>query len=602
MEHTSASGSKVEVSQTTLSAADSSAPVDAYVGKTIGDRYEVLEVVGKGGMGVVYKVRHKQLHKFLALKMLPSKNGLDRDQVARFDAEAKAASGLNHPNLAGIHDYGTTDDGSPYLVMDFVEGSSLAQRIASSVALTQEDVLKLFIQVCDGLDYAHRKRIIHRDIKPSNMMIAGSADKPVACIVDFGIAKEVRTDENTNGLTQTGMLIGSPQYMSPEQWSGQKADSRTDIYALGCALFEALTGQPPFSGNGPMQLMYKHINERPPLFKTVAKDRNISSSLERVVMQMLEKEPDNRYQSAADVKRDLELISQGKNPVKEVSQMRQRMLSLFKAARVCGQIALVAAITLSAVGAAYYSVTNASSWERLRQQADAQVRTGPNNYLEAAGYYQKALIDAKQHKAPAADIERILIEMSRLYGYLGWHDKSLARLDEAMTLNSSHKEDGNTGFILDEMAANYLDMERDADAEKTARRAIEVKRRQFGEVNWFTGHSISRLAQALRRLKKYDEAEARAREYVDVETKLNPHEDNSEVADAHHELGNILADEGKTDEAVKEADKTLALLIKMQGADSPKVQQYARWYIGYLKSSHREDHAAEIAKQVPGAE
>src|SRR6185437_16032779 len=252
-------------------------PADPYVGKVIGDRYEVLDIVGKGGMGIVYRVRHKQLHKFLALKMLPSKNGLDRDVVARFDLEAKAASGLHHPNLAGIHDYGTTDDGSPYLVMDFVEGVSLQQYIAGKDALPQDETLNIFIQVCDGLDYAHRKRIVHRDIKPSNIMISGSADKPVACVVDFGIAKEVSSDEKTSGLTHTGMLLGSPQYMSPEQCSGQKVDNRTDIYSLGSAMFEALTGQPLFAAEGPMQVMYKHLNERPPLFKALASARNIGS-------------------------------------------------------------------------------------------------------------------------------------------------------------------------------------------------------------------------------------------------------------------------------------------------------------------------------------
>lgn len=293
---------------------------DRLIGQTIGDRYQVIKVLGSGGMGRVYLVKHLQLDRFFALKLL-NKGDFDKRDVDRFNEEAKTASGLHHPNVVAITDH-ASHEGAPYVVMEFAEGENLEQ-ILEKGPIPQPVALEIFIQICEGLAYAHSKRVVHRDLKPSNIVVARQPNgKLQAKLVDFGIAKSL--EANAANLTQNGMIVGTPGYMSPEQCTGNKLDHRSDIYSLGCVMFEALTGKPLFEGANNMQVIFKHINERPPLFKAVAPEGvQIKPELERVVMQALEKEPENRYQRCEDLEKDLALVLAGKNPVKETSQARK---------------------------------------------------------------------------------------------------------------------------------------------------------------------------------------------------------------------------------------------------------------------------------------
>lgn len=284
----------------------------------LGEQYEVLQRIGTGGMGAVYKVRDKSIDSIVAIKVLQQSLVQDAAALKRFQQEAESASHLNHPNLVSVFGHGTTDDGSPYIVMDYLDGKSLADILTEATVLDSTRALKLFSDIAEALAYAHTNGVVHRDVKPTNIIVTnvGEASER-AHIVDFGIAKMMPTaNRETHDLTQTGEVFGSPNYMSPEQCLGFMLDNRSDIYSLGCLMYEVLTGAPPFDGANPIQVIVKHMNEQPPEFpKNVRTDKAIEK-LENVVLRCLDKEKTERYQSAADLLQDFQAISQGKTVAK----------------------------------------------------------------------------------------------------------------------------------------------------------------------------------------------------------------------------------------------------------------------------------------------
>lgn len=287
---------------------------DFIAGQTINDRYVVRSILGRGGMGVVYEVEQVMLQQKYALKTL-SKDTYSETVFRRFQQEAKAAALADHPNLVRIQEVGLLPDQRPYLVMEYVDGITLEQRIKQSGPLTVDEAIPLIFQVCFGLGAAHERGIIHRDLKPSNIMLKsphGESTQPTAKIVDFGIAKLVQSSEESGqALTRTGEIFGSPFYMSPEQCLGAGVDHRSDIYSLGCVMFEALTGFPPFMGETALSTMLKHQSERPPTLKEGTLGREFPEALESVIGRLLEKDPNRRYQSLKAVAYDLSMIKAG---------------------------------------------------------------------------------------------------------------------------------------------------------------------------------------------------------------------------------------------------------------------------------------------------
>jgi serine/threonine protein kinase len=264
-------------------------------------KYEFLGVIGSGGMGVVYKAKQTMLDKLVAIKMLNA-TGFSVQDLRRFQQEARAARDLIHPNLIMIRDFGITDDGQPYMVFDFIEGSTLADIIKKRGQLEIENALDIFIQVAKGLSHAHQRGVLHRDIKPSNIIIS-EGNREVK-IVDFGIAKVI--DETTGQqLTQTGEVFGTPLYMSPEQGAGKKLDERADLYSMGCVMFEALTAVPPLVGESAIYTIIKHQKEVPASLKEASLGKTFPASLEETVAKLLAKSPEDRYQTAKELIDDL---------------------------------------------------------------------------------------------------------------------------------------------------------------------------------------------------------------------------------------------------------------------------------------------------------
>src|SRR5499427_8148604 len=273
--------------------------------------YEVVGLIGAGGMGEVYRARDERLKRDVAIKVLPSLFSQDRDRLRRFEQEARAAGGLNHPNILAIHDIGSKD-GAPYVVSELLEGETLRSRLASG-ALSARKAIDYAVQVARGLAAAHEKGIVHRDLKPENLFI--TKDGRVK-ILDFGLAKVTRPEKSgvqasvvstTPASTEPGVVMGTVGYMSPEQVRGQPTDARSDIFSFGAILYEMLSGKRAFQGSSPVETMSAILKEDPP--ELSATTRNVSPGLERIVRHCLEKSPEERFHSAHDLAFDLEALS-----------------------------------------------------------------------------------------------------------------------------------------------------------------------------------------------------------------------------------------------------------------------------------------------------
>ncbi len=323
--------------------------------------FEITALVGIGGMSAVYKAKDRFLDRTVAVKLLHPHLASHPATLRRFEQEAKAISHLTHPNIVGVFEYGISPKGQPFLIMDYLEGLSLAGLLRQEHHLSVARALLLFMSICDALAHAHRSGILHRDIKPSNVMLVDrDGQQDFVKIVDFGLAKLLPgADLEMRQLTQTGEVFGSPLYMSPEQVMGRTLDARSDIFSLGCVMYEVLSGTPPFVGENIMETMYKRTTEDAPPFEP---ELNISNNLETLVLMALSRDPDRRYQSMLDLRQDLDLVKQGAVPSPRRTQaFRKAPRPRLKPAYVQAAMAL-AAVALAMLG--FFAWTMVTSWPR----------------------------------------------------------------------------------------------------------------------------------------------------------------------------------------------------------------------------------------------
>lgn len=282
---------------------------DPMIGYVIEEKYKIEEVIGRGGMGIVYKVKHIVLDREFAIKILHPYLASDKKNKRRFQREAQAASRLTHHNLATVFDWDLLEDGRPYLVMYYVKGVKLTEFIGSAKKLNLGTWLSIFAQISDALAHAHFRGVIHRDLKPGNIILSQTDEiSHFIKIVDFGIAKLLHAASDSKDLTQTGEVFGSPMYMSPEQCLGHLIDVRSDIYSMGCVMYEILSGLPPFYCDSLYDTMKSHVSEKPKKLIPSEIFDNIPNELEYLVLKCLSKNPDERPQTMGDVKRNIELI------------------------------------------------------------------------------------------------------------------------------------------------------------------------------------------------------------------------------------------------------------------------------------------------------
>ena len=350
--------------------------------RMLGDRYEVGELLGRGGMAEVHLCRDHRLGRLVAVKMLRGEMAADPVFQARFRREAHSAAALNHPSVVAVHDTGedrfTASDGKearlPYIVMEHVEGKTVKDLLGEAAAdhargeetwdgrrgpgtsrssagsastataeigvgLGTERAVEITAGVLTALDYSHRQGIVHRDIKPANVMVTPDE---VVKVMDFGIARVL--DDASATMTQTSAVIGTAQYLSPEQARGESVDARTDLYSAGCLLYEVLTGQPPFTGDSPVSVAYQHVRESPAPPSTL--DPSVTPEMDQVVMHALAKDREDRYASAAEFRRDLQAAGGGRAvaaPTVAQSQAETRAMPQAEATRAMGAAGLAGA-------------------------------------------------------------------------------------------------------------------------------------------------------------------------------------------------------------------------------------------------------------------
>jgi beta-lactam-binding protein with PASTA domain len=276
----------------------------------LSDRYELGEILGFGGMSEVHLARDVRLHRDVAVKVLRADLARDPSFYLRFRREAQNAAALNHPSIVAVYDTGEAETPTgplPYIVMEYVEGVTLRDIVHTDGPLPAKRAIEIIADACQALNFSHQNGIIHRDVKPANIMISSAG---AVKVMDFGIARAIA--DSGISVTQTAAVIGTAQYLSPEQARGEPVDARSDVYSLGCVLYEILTGEPPFTGDSPVAVAYQHVREDP--VPPSKRHEGISADLDAVVLKALAKNPDNRYQTAAEMRTDLVRVHNGETP------------------------------------------------------------------------------------------------------------------------------------------------------------------------------------------------------------------------------------------------------------------------------------------------
>jgi serine/threonine protein kinase len=281
------------------------------VGGVVAERYHILKKLGEGGMGAVYLGEHVKMGRKSAIKVMSGQMANDAEAIARFNREAANASRINHPNVCAIYDFGETADGLIYLAMEFIEGGSLGDLLDHEGAIPVKRAAAILSQTADALQAAHDLGIVHRDLKPDNIMLTrGREGADVVKVVDFGIAKAM-TGEEGQKVTKTGLVVGTPEYMSPEQLSGDVLDGRSDIYSLALVFYRMVTGTLPFDADSAQEMMIKRLTDEPRTLSTVRPDLGAPPALENAIHKALARMPGERYTSAVEFARDVSRSVEG---------------------------------------------------------------------------------------------------------------------------------------------------------------------------------------------------------------------------------------------------------------------------------------------------
>jgi eukaryotic-like serine/threonine-protein kinase len=292
---------------------------DPLVGTVLAERYAIVRRIGEGGMGAVYEARHAIIGKRVAVKVLLEKFLENQELIARLLQEARLASSIGHENIVDVTDYGTTSDGRAFVVMEFLDGESLAQLVIRDAPLPVERSLSILRQVCSALSAAHAKGIVHRDVKPENIYLVRRGELDFVKVVDFGVSKAVQSREegaDLQRLTRTGTVLGTPLYMSPEQArGGDDVDHRADIWSAGLMLYECLTGEVPFRANNYLGVISQVLTQETVPPSQLRPELGIPAAVDRVVMRALEKDRDKRYQQMAEFEHDVERLLAGDSTV-----------------------------------------------------------------------------------------------------------------------------------------------------------------------------------------------------------------------------------------------------------------------------------------------
>ena len=508
-------GSSVEVESAaeTITVRSANENADPLIGKVLGGRYRIDSVLGKGGMGTVYQAEQTLLQRQVAVKVSHGAVAADENARKRFANEGKATSSLAHPNLVTVHDYGYAEDGRPFIVMECFEGTNLDDIIHRDGKLASERFFSIFKQVCLGLSHAHKKGLAHRDLKPSNIIVTSDGGNENVKLVDFGIAKWFNSLEE-QALTKTGEVYGTPAYMSPEQCLGNVLDSRSDIYSLGCVMFEALCGKPPFSGENAIEVAFHHINDRPPHLDECLLAPIVAARVDAIVAKCLAKGAGDRYQTVDELYADLTAAQD--------SSVEKARLS--KRPRLAYVISLFVVVAL--IGAGLFVFMQRDQHSPLYSSSAVPVPTEDERYHRLLNDADQYLRGAK----PNGELAARMFEQILPYAKLNWQGRPeylylLERYSQVET-DMQHWARGS------ELGGELLSLRKLPD-KPNIDTVVELRRLGYAETH------ANQLKQALEHLQTA----------LSMVQKL-PEEHTEEIPHLHMEIGRALNAQNEYEKAI----------------------------------------------------
>ncbi|MBX3075879.1 serine/threonine protein kinase [Candidatus Obscuribacterales bacterium] len=400
----------------------------SLVGTTVADTVKIRSMIGSGGMSSVYRGVQESINREVAVKVMHSHLLADDNAMLRFRQEAQAVGRLDHINIVKVHDFKAGKDGTSFLIMDLVDGISLSDAIMQDGPLAPERAIDIFTQACDGLQHAHAKGVIHRDLKPSNIMLVKTADgHETVKVLDFGIAKILPQEGDAKmKLTQTGEVFGSPLYMSPEQCMGKPVDQRSDVYSMGCLIYEALTGKPPLEGANAFDTFFKHTTEMPQSVKVLRGDFEHAREFDAIILKAMAKDPKDRYQTMTQLRNDLARLSSkterswlGKvSDDVEFAKRRFGAQGKLTAKTLTIRIAAMVLLTGTVGGGAYYYnnvyAVQSLSWDQLFVKGQDSFDKG--DYRGATQQFEQALQKAGLDNAKVLPVLRELVDVQIAQG------------------------------------------------------------------------------------------------------------------------------------------------------------------------------------------
>jgi eukaryotic-like serine/threonine-protein kinase len=538
---------------------------DPLIGTTLPRHYRFLSMIGKGAMSIVYKGLHEPMKKEVAIKLLKSHLVGDAQTYKRFQQESKTAGALYHPNIVGVLDFGVTDQAVPYLIMELLEGESLSELIKEG-PLSVERGIRIFHQVADALSYTHNRSVIHRDIKPSNIIImAGPDGTDIAKVVDFGIAKIMHHEGGGLNLTKTGEVFGTPLYVSPEQAQGKLLDQRTDIYSLGCVMYEAFSGVPIFKADTAYNIIKKQVLEEPVPVDTVNPNVVISPALAAIIHRALVKDPARRYQTMAELKQALRSI-----PLESVSdtidlQRGNRSIPPIpsykgpqpaqgpKLPRIAGPLFLsLLPGVLLVVGLAIWS----NSAIKRTSLDGFSGTTGATTIATSSSGAQPVPAPGRALSKPAA-----LREQARLYFKAEEFERAEKACLEGLDLIKDGSNRSLQAELLSQLASVEYELGKEDFSEVHAQEALALFETLPDSARGSLATVLQGLGEVEERKANYNQAQKYFLKALKLETDLYG-ESHPRVADTLQELGKSYQHQKKDGKALECYEKALAITQK----------------------------------------
>lgn len=546
---------------------------ELVAGSIFDDKYLILKFLGAGGFSRVYKARHIHLKKIVAIKILHEQCAADEEKRHRLTREARTISSLAHPNIVGLHDFGYSH-GRPYLVMDYVEGASLADILRNGKRFSLEECFEIASQACDALSVAHAQGIIHRDLKPANIMLATEPDdKIVVKLLDFGLAKAVQQEmaDSLMAKTHTGEVLGTPSYMSPEQCQGHNLDERSDIYSLGCVIYELFAGEKPFSADTPLAAMLQHINESPRTFSQASLQKRVSPGVEAAILKALAKKPQERHKNAAEFK--TALLKAGSGHQNLLRATVNLLRSRFSAGRHDLRVAAIIALLCLWAGTFVFDhFAIVPRWVQLKQSALAEMYDERVHSLKSLETVKEAVAAMEQAGAPRQEMALMrntlgdcTFVMGRTAEARGYYERSIK--------DAEASNDKLTQVISLNHFARCLSFLREHEnAIDTSRKAVALASELAAKDRRHLRDCLMTLGGILyNRADSFAEAEAAVARAWSIESELNGAKDSKRKAVIAWELSKILLAENKLSEAQKMFDKSQGISKRLFGSGAPSI-------------------------------